>query len=71
VGLLGLGEEEERRNWVWVCGEERVKPRCGVEAEASRAACYDDDFPFEGEDGGEILELCFCHCGLQLSFWLF
>jgi len=41
-----------------------------METETSRAACHDDDFPFEGEDGGEVLELCFCHCGLRLGLEL-
>lgn len=62
--ILGIGYangEEERR---------RDIPRCSVETETSRAAGYDDDLPLEGEDGGEILKLCFCHCGLRLGLEL-
>lgn len=32
-------------------------PACGVETEAAGAAGDDGDFAFEGEDGGEVLEL--------------
>lgn len=32
----------------------RHKPGCGVEAETARAAGYDGDFAFEGEDVGEV-----------------
>lgn len=35
--------------------------RGGAQAEAAGAACYDGDLAFEGEEGGEILELCFGH----------
>lgn len=31
-----------------------------MEAETSRAACYDGDFAFEGEEGLEVLELNVC-----------
>jgi hypothetical protein len=33
----------------------------GAEAEAAGAAGYDGDFAFEGEEGWEIVELCFGH----------
>lgn len=38
------GEEERGSN----------QPRCGVEAETSRAACYDDDFAFEKIEGKSL-----------------
>lgn len=35
--------------------------RGGAQAEAAGAACYDGNLAFEGEEGGEIVELCFGH----------
>jgi hypothetical protein len=43
--------------WGWGKG---VRRGC-AEAEAARAACYDGDFAFEGEERGEVEELCFGH----------
>ena len=45
-------------------GEEGV-PRCSMQTEAARTACYDGDFAIEGEDGGEVFEagLGFCFGG--------
>jgi len=57
--LLGFGYKRKKG-----VGGEIDGPRCGVEAEASRAACHDDYFSLEGEDGGEVFELCLCHGGL-------
>ena len=35
--------------------------RGGAQAEAAGATCYDGDLAFEGEEGGEVVELCFGH----------
>jgi len=46
--------------------EERgYEPRCSVQTQASRPARYNGDFPIEGEDVFEVLELRlgFCFVG--------
>jgi hypothetical protein len=49
----------------WVFGREgRGLRRGGAQAETAGAACYDGDLALDGEEGGEVVELGFGHCGL-------